>query len=79
MNINYAEPGRLMIPTVSARLRGGQSNLRTEALKIHRHRSLRVHPCGVEAASGPETIAECGLGMKFSYLIAIPSLGGVFR
>jgi len=76
---NYVEPGRLMMLTASAKLRGGRSNLRTEAFKIHPRHSFQTHLCGVEAASGPETIAECGLETKFSYLIAIPSLGGVFR
>jgi len=68
-----------MKPIVFAELRGGQNNLKAGAFKIHPHHSLQTHLYGVEAASGPETIAECGPGAKFSYLISIPSLGGVFR
>jgi len=85
---NFAELGQLMKPIVSAEPRGGQNRLKAGVFKMHQHRrflthlwghSLQTRRDGVEAASGPETIVECGPEAKFSYLIPIPSLGGVCR
>jgi len=85
---SFAELGQLMKLIDFAEPRGGRNRPKARVLKMYQHhrsltylwnRSLQTYRDGVEAASGPETIVECGPGARFSYLIPIPSLGGVCR
>jgi len=88
MTTNFAGLDQLMKLIASAEPRGGQNKLKAGVFKMHQHhrfltnlwnRSLQMHRDGAEAASGPETIVECGPEARFSSLIPIPSLGGVCR